>query len=102
MSPSAPQELARFLIEPRFRRAHVWRPSNPTGLVKDGVTLTDLLTGDVRRCETRRAAAGVGQRILDDEAALDWERIAGWRAWWAGRSTSGIIEINAVGDLKVT
>lgn len=69
----------RFTLAPSFKQAHVWRPSNPDGLVRDGFMLTDRLTGISRRHERKQDALLYLESYYADEREIPWARVRSWR-----------------------
>jgi hypothetical protein len=92
----ANETAPRFSIEKHFKRAHVWRSSNPTGEVADGFLLTDNLTGAKQICPTKRDALKRQQLKLYDEAALDWSKIAAWSASFNRYSSNHLLGVSGV------
>lgn len=84
----------RFLVEPHYKQARVWRPSNPTGKVKNGYLITDTLTGAVKRVDLKKDAQIEIERILEREAALDWSQLASWSASFDRHATTGLMEVH--------
>lgn len=92
--PPAEDLSERFEVTPHYKQARVWRPSNPTGQVKDGYLVHDTLTGAVRRVELKKDTKIEIERVLEREEALDWSKLAYWSASIDRHPTTSVMEVN--------
>lgn len=84
----------RFSVEPHYKQARVWHPSNPTGKVKDGYLVIDTLTGAVKRVDLKKQTQLEIERVLEREAALDWSQLASWSASFDRHPTTTLMEVH--------